>query len=291
MAKLDRSHYEQKNMHQSSQIPRDLASGLIRSLIRPLVRVALRALMPHQEFADLVRAEYARLGYEATHEHGSRLNLSRISVVTGIHRRDIKKSLDSLVEAPRQHVGVITKLIKIWSSNPRFVSPQGDPKPLTFKGSNNGFRKLMRRVSVSVDAGAVLKELRRLNQIREEQDVVLLQSDQKGFPNTHNVSSVSGFLEQELQTLLDASLDNLAAQRPENASHSILRTYFDTVPAANAEEVSSWLRNRTESLHQEVRAYLERFEPDTEGQAASSRPPSRSTEVHLSTLAFTGPNT
>lgn len=260
---------------------------IISSMLRPLVRVSLRYLMPYQEFSGLVRQEYVRIAAQMTNPEGKKLNLSRIAVVTGIHRREVKAALQMEDGATPRSLSTITKLLNIWLSDPRFSSGKGRPRALSFRGRENPFRALVREVAFSVDAGAILKELVRLGHVSLRDRKAYLESRTNVFHAKHNLPRALEYLHDESTRLLQATLENLA--RDEGATpHVILRTRYDNIPPERLGEIKDWFQMRADLLHHEVNDYLSRFDRDTRTDSPSQEASHERIEACFSTVSYTG---
>lgn len=260
---------------------------IISSMLRPLVRVSLRYLVPYQEFSSLVRQEYVRLAAQMTNPEGKRLNLSRIAVVTGIHRREVKAALETEGNTAPRSLNTITKLLNIWLSDPRFCFSKGRPRALGFRGRDNPFRALVREVAVSVDAGAILKELVRLGHVSLRERKAYLEARTNVFHAKQNLPRALEYLHDESNRLLQATLENLA--RDEGTTpHVILRTRYDNIPPERLKEIKEWFQRRADALHHEVNEYLSHFDRDTGAEASLDDTSLQRIEACFSTVSYAG---
>lgn len=122
---------------------------------------------------DLIQA--AKAGYlQAAVEHifpaGARVNTSRLSVVSGLTRKEIS----SLLKSPRLQSAPLSpankeqrasRVLRGWVGDPRFCSRDGTPAPLQLRGSRRSFSLLVKLYAGDVTPNAVLKELQRMKAV------------------------------------------------------------------------------------------------------------------------------
>ncbi|MBL4869213.1 MAG: hypothetical protein JKY67_22860 [Pseudomonadales bacterium] len=139
----------------------------IYTIIRPLVRLLLRHGVPYNTFASVSRQVYIDVAEEEFKLEGRKQSLSRISVLTGINRKDIAKikklQSHSMVEAQANNRA--SKVINGWLRDDEFLTPTGKPKKLSLDGKGASFTELVRRYSGDVPVKALLDELSRINAV------------------------------------------------------------------------------------------------------------------------------
>ena len=158
--------------------PDPLIKALKRAL-RPLVRLALAKGVGFPQLAELLKELYADVAAHDFPVPGKAQTDSRLSLLTGIHRKDIKRlrALPTDDERLPESVGLGMRLVTAWSTTP-FADAEGQPKPLARLASRGGelsFDALVASVSKDIRARAVLDEWLRLGvvTIDNAQQVVL----------------------------------------------------------------------------------------------------------------------
>ncbi len=134
-----------------------------RRILRPLVKILIRAGVRFDEFSETVKGVYiesaVRDGLGALGK-GTR---ARIAFVTGVSRRDVDRYIDdpSLLAAPRQPLArVLTEVIHLWHTDPMFQGPYGLPLELDFARSRDrSFTALARKVDAECDPAILVDEL------------------------------------------------------------------------------------------------------------------------------------
>jgi len=141
-----------------------LAAAILR-LLRPLVRICLRNGLPYGAFADLAKRVYVEVAGAEFSLPGRKQSVSRISVITGLSRKEVSRvrdlpSADDAVAVARYNRAA--RVISGWVRDPLFTEPAGGPARLPFEGEGASFTTLVRRFSGDVPPRAILDELLRV---------------------------------------------------------------------------------------------------------------------------------
>lgn len=160
----------------SDNIKQHLQSAL-RVMMRPIIRMLLRNGVTYKEFTGLCKSIYVETAAEEYGIRGRSTNVSRISVLTGIDRKEVKRIKDLLnnneiAASAQQHQDRITRMLTAWHHDPDFVDSKGKPKTLTVDEGDVNFGHLAKRFGGDVPAQTLLKELSRLGLIKVEDNRV-----------------------------------------------------------------------------------------------------------------------
>lgn len=143
-------------------VPKALVSAL-RRLFRPVVKLLIAKGIGLPALVELLKSVYISVANEEFPTNGRRTTDSRISLLTGVHRKDVKRlrgeSDDSHV-APRS-IGIGAMVIARWLGSPRTTDANGQPIALPRHPEQpNGpsFDAMVESVSTDVRPRAVLDE-------------------------------------------------------------------------------------------------------------------------------------
>jgi hypothetical protein len=143
-----------------------------RHFMVPIARFLLGVGVGYREFAEISKLAFVQVASDEYGIRGRKTNMSRVSVMTGLNRKEIRKirgrlqdedwSLDPELSKPSS---VLTK----WFTDPHYVGPRGSPKWLPYEeeSSKRSFVQLVKEVSGDLPPGAMLKELVRAGCVRE----------------------------------------------------------------------------------------------------------------------------
>ena len=130
----------------------------LRRLLRPLVRLLIRCGVTFPIAADILGTVYVDL---ATEELGpSNRSDSRVSLLTGVHRKEIRRQRSLLPDEPPPPL--VTRngmLIAVWLGSPGYTDAAGLPRPLPRAAEHApSFEHLVTSVTRDVRPRAVLDD-------------------------------------------------------------------------------------------------------------------------------------
>ncbi len=150
-----------------------LVLSCCRALLRPIARLLLKSGVTWKEFADVSRQSFVEV---ATSEFGIRgrpTNVSRISILTGLTRREVRRQQQLVLEEPDSRTGYMSKASRVlsaWYQDRDFLDAQGNPRELTVDGTAPSFTELVRRHGGDVPPVALLKELQSAGAVERRRD-------------------------------------------------------------------------------------------------------------------------
>jgi hypothetical protein len=156
-------------METTQKTSRDHLLETFRRVLRPLVRILVRAGVRYDEFLELIRRIYVETAVRDGLGDGVPLTRSRVSVTTGVPRRDVDRFIDKEDDIPPIGKSMTRSLMEVlheWHTNPQFVGPYGIPLELelgTTKGRS--FQELVHLVNPSLNPKDALEELVRLRAV------------------------------------------------------------------------------------------------------------------------------
>ena len=128
----------------------------LRRLLRPLVRLLIRCGVTFPAAADLLRGLYVEV---AAKELGPGRTDSRMSLLTGVHRKEIRRQRTVADDAPPPLVTRNGQLIATWLGAPGYSDAAGVPLPLPRSAEDGpSFDRLVESVTRDVRPRAVLDD-------------------------------------------------------------------------------------------------------------------------------------
>lgn len=144
-----------------------------RLLLRPLARLLIKSGVPWREFADLSKLSFVEV---ATREFGIRgrpTNVARVSILTGINRREVARLREILDEGePKEaeYVNSAQRVLSGWYQDADYLTAEGTPRVLPSTGPSPSFDDLCDRYGGDVPPTALLKELRSAGNVEATAD-------------------------------------------------------------------------------------------------------------------------
>jgi len=154
--------------------------------MKPVARFLLRAGVGFREFSDISKAAYVQVATEDYGIRGRPTNVSRVAVMTGLTRKEVKRIRDLGFE-PREELiskrNPLSELLHYWNTDPDYCDSDGNPKPLYLDGTPISFSDLVRRCAGDIPPGAMRTELQRVGAISEDENGALIVNTREHFPS------------------------------------------------------------------------------------------------------------
>jgi hypothetical protein len=149
-------------------------SRRLTSLLGELATPLLSAGITPKCFGDLATIAFVNAACRASTLRNGRVNQSRVAVLTGLSRPEVRKLLADVRTARAVKQPRTKRVIDGWISDPSYVGEDGRPLSLPINGAGTSFASLARKFAGDVPHMAVLRELRRMNVVRESDKRVYL---------------------------------------------------------------------------------------------------------------------
>jgi hypothetical protein len=145
-------------------------------VLRPIAKILLRCGIGFREFSEVARAAFVDVASSDYGLRGRPTNISRVAVMTGLTRKEVRRLRDKIQDGERSVVVKTTPLCEVlhrWHSEDEFLSDTGEPKALPFSGESGTFSSLVKRYGGDIPPGAMRTELKRVSAIEEDDEGTL----------------------------------------------------------------------------------------------------------------------
>ena len=232
-------------------------SALIRFVLRPVVRFCVRRSVKLQELIEVMKVVFVEVGQEELRGTKESSSVSRLSVMTGVHRKDVHRLLTEGMKTDAAS-DVFTRVVGQWQNDPRFATKAGKPKALSFSSAAGAFTELVRSVSRELNPYTVLFELERQGMIERKGDNLLLKV--QSYTPSKNPSESYRLLSQDIDDLMRGVEDNTFSLK--GVPHLHLTTSYDNVPVEYLPSLRAWCMREGTKLHRRARNQLSKFDKD-----------------------------
>lgn len=165
---------------------------------------------------DLLKELYVDVCAADFQLDGKRLTDSRISVLTGLQRKDVRAIRARLEEASADvpsGAGPVPRVVAHWMAGPPYSTRAGKPKLLP-RASNRGgpsFESLVAEVSRDIHPRTILDELKRQDLVLHDQDKDRLELLETAYVPSRDDESLVGYFGANVGDHAEAAAANLAA--------------------------------------------------------------------------------
>lgn len=136
----------------------------------------LRSGITYKQFSEALKLVFVQEATGTPDTRGRITNISRVSIKTGISRKEVARLREMLslmapaeggVEVGSTRSGIAARVLQVWYSDSRFADAEGRPLDLPSEGAGSTFNSLVRLVGGDVPVGAVRSELVSAGAIKE----------------------------------------------------------------------------------------------------------------------------
>ncbi len=155
------------------------------SFLVPVARFLLRSGVSFNEFTELTRAAFVQVAGEEYGIRGRPTNVSRVSAMTGIPRKEIRRIRDLIDRhgvTPRDDISPLGDILHHWYTDYDFLDSEGQPLPLPADGKGMTFELLVKRFAGDLPSGALKTELLRTGAVVLTEDDHLIPKRRQAIP-------------------------------------------------------------------------------------------------------------
>jgi len=225
-------------VQQLPHLPESLVAALSR-LLKPLARLLIGRGVTYPMLCELLKKIYVDVAENRFPLPGKQQTDSRIHILTGVHRKDVRRIRhEPKVATPKavetSSLGAL--LVSRWTGSPRYLDDAGHPCPLdlgSVKGEGPSFVDLMEEVSTNVRPRAVLDEWLRLGVVRiDDHKKVHLNVD--AFVPEQGFEEKCYFFGENVRAHLEACVNNLQKEGDTVPERNV---FYDELTASSVAEL------------------------------------------------------
>lgn len=146
-----------------ASVSREHLLHAVSKVLRPIVKILIRSGVRFDEFAELAKGVYVESAVLDGLGLSAKPTRARITIATGVPRRDVDKYIDNDGALPRAAptlAAILVEVLQKWHTDPVYVGPYGIPLEIEFDSPKGRcFRDLVSLVDREVNPHQVLEEL------------------------------------------------------------------------------------------------------------------------------------
>ena len=192
----------------------------LATLIEPMATLAVAQGAPLAAVQDLVKMAFvdaAQRAHPVLPAHGA---VSRISTVTGLHRREVARLMQIDRTAVPTRRSPASQVFTRWQSDPALKNRRGEPLALPRQGPAPSYEALVQGVTRDVHPRSLLDELCRLGLSRMDGDTVHLVSGAVFVPEG-DAARMLAYLGSNVGDHLRAAVANVVADKPPHFEQAV----------------------------------------------------------------------
>ncbi len=246
-----------------------LFQNCLRMLLKPIVGFCIRNGLTIQTLLECSKVVFIESAAADLEANGQKVNVSRLSVATGLHRRDVMRIYRE-GNTQEESASIPSRVIGQWEQDSRFLTKAGKPRMLSLDGDDSEFRQLVKLISSDVNSGTILFELERTGAVERVGDKLKL--CRRALIISENPEDSFRLLSEDAEDLVASVEQNVFSSEDVKNLHA--RTEYDNIAVDDLPAIRKWLLDEGSKFHARARKYLAQFDLDIaprEGAAGGGR--------------------
>jgi hypothetical protein len=235
----------------------------IGAVLGPLARLAVARGVRFSDLEERMKQAFVQAARDAHPGGLPHRQVSRISITTGINRREVTRLVKTANEPTAQQLSLAMRAYFRWSTDPDFQDADGQALALKRQGESGSFEAMASRVTRDVHPRSLLEDMVRLKIAvwDAEADIVTLSND--AFVPNDDVAHLLEFLGANVGDHLRAAVENVSGVQPRHFEQSIRGTGMAT---ASMHSMRPLLEQQWKAMTRKLVPELQR-RIDADGQA------------------------
>lgn len=213
----------------------------LRKIMRPLVKFLIANQITYPHLINLLKSSYVDVAEKNFIVEGKKQTDSRINLLTGVHRKDVKRLRSEQVNPAERpaNISIGAQLIARWVGDKSLLNEDGSPKTLPLQDddefSMNSFEGLVANIAKGdIRPRVVLDELMRLDMVELDPDHNVILKTKAFTPNRGQEEKLY-FFGKNIQDHLCAGVHNLSGEQPPFFDRSV---YYDELSESSIQELN-----------------------------------------------------
>ena len=244
----------------------------VKMLCRPLVRLLIEKGMTFPQFRELIKELYVDVADKQFSLDGKTPSDSRVFVLTGVHRKDIKRirqNADQNIPTITSSASLSGEIIARWSSMPEYLDNKEKPRelPKNTKDDQPSFEKLVSSVSKDVRPRVILEEWLRLNIVRLKDDHVIL--NKSAFVANKEFKEMAYYLGHHIHDHMASCVSNILGEESPMLERSV---YYACLSENSIQQLRSIADKKGNELLQQLnKQAVKLYDADKQNDDATYR--------------------
>lgn len=217
---------------------------VLRGLLRPLIRALIAHGVTAPTLYKMIKRVYVEVAARDFQLPDQRVTDSRISMLTGVHRRDVKTfraEKDDGFTQTGEKVTTLASVLGRWIASPDMIDKDGKPLALPRSAATGpSFEALAQSVSRDIRPRTMLDEMIRQDLVTLSEDgVVTLRAD--AFLGPADLDQKVYFFAENVGDHIAAAADNLLSEEPQYMERAV---FYNRLRASSVEKIEAAAREQ-----------------------------------------------
>ncbi|MCB0346977.1 MAG: hypothetical protein KDD66_17795 [Bdellovibrionales bacterium] len=223
-------------------------------MLRPVARFWVRRGEKLQRLVDILKIAMVEAAVEEMERQSEKVTISKISTVSGVHRKDAAKIRKEHNDPPQSVPSIVQRVIGFWSQNEDYRTAEGKPRVLSY----SEFEDMLAKVSKSIGPRSVLFELQRSGAVEVSRgNYKLVYSRLK---HTQFFDRSMNLVARSVDTMIEAAEENI--NQVNDSPNLFVRTEFDNVFMDDIPKIRAWIEREGKKFHVRAREFIAKCDAD-----------------------------
>lgn len=213
------------------------------ALFAPIARLLVARGVLFPELTERLKAHYVQA---AVHQAEGKATDSRVSVLTGLQRRDVARLRSEDVKDQRPNH--LARLVALWQTDPVWLN-KGQPMDLPRSGAAPSFEALAQEVRRDVHARTMLDTLLAAGTVALSEDGQMVRLIQGSYQPLAGSDDQLAYLSRNLGDHLSAAYENVQGFEPPHFERAV---HYAGLTEAQVTELAALFSEREMALFQEI---------------------------------------
>ena len=247
----------------------------IKTILKPLVHLLIRQNITYVGLQSLLKYTYVKVADESFKLKGKRQTDSRISLLTGVHRSDVKRiRAEKLEQISEKEIkaSLSAQIMSIWTGHQTYLEKDGNPKPL-FRYAQDGtpsFEQLVLSVSKDKHPRSFVDDW--LNQgvveLNEDSGKEIIYLTEKGYIPEADFEEKLFFAGKNIGDHLSVVVNNLEENVPPMFDRAV---YYQELTAESVKELEDLSKNKMMEVLIELNHRASELQEKDSGKAQANQ--------------------
>ncbi len=210
----------------------DLVMESSLALLQPLIRFLVEEGVTYPSFAKALKDNFVLAATDVLAERGSKVTDSALSVLSGVHRKDLRVRSEGSAPVPNKPLSVVSEIFTRWAVSPEFRGADGQPRKLPKSGDMPSFESLVAQVTRDIHPRSVLDTMQQLGVVQIEGDEITLSP--AGFVPNANLRDLLDLFSGNVRDHIASGTTNLGLDTPKFLEHSV---FADELTSASVKQL------------------------------------------------------
>lgn len=217
----------------------------------PVAKFCLNQAIPLQDLTECCKQAMIEIAEEKISRDGDKVTISRLSVMTGLHRRDVMRIYRQ--EKPKeQPLSLAARVIGQWTEDKRFTTSKNKARILR----DGEFSQLVSSVSKDLNPATILYELERIGAIEKSKRGLKLVNTAHKSDHYESLRIAS----KDAKDLIELVEENINSDSEDLNLH--IRTEYDNILQDAIPKLRKWLLIEGSKFHAKARKQIAKYDID-----------------------------